>query len=110
MLLHNRSWTNLLHAGKQHHALTRKKEKTTKLCLPARGCFVSSHAGHTLHSCWPWDSSSKGYRWLHLVQAYRADVAILAAKLNVTELEEAVVSFPCSLEAAAAPSPFLPAC
>jgi len=42
---------------------------------------------HSLHSCWPCDSSSKGYRWLHFVQAYRADVAILA-QINVTELEE----------------------
>lgn len=31
----------------------------------------------TLQSCWPCDSSSNGYRWLHFVQAYRADVAIL---------------------------------
>lgn len=36
----------------------------------------------TLHSCWPCDSSSKGYRWLHFVQAYRADVAILPSKSN----------------------------
>lgn len=50
---------------------------TTETCLVGTYTHTHTHS-QTLHSCCPCDSSSKGYRWLHFVQAYRADVAILS--------------------------------
>lgn len=75
MLLHNLTLPNLLLIV----------TLTLTQCLRSRLFSVLFAAIHdpthtysnTLHSCWPCDSSSKGYRWLHFVQAYRADVAIL---------------------------------
>lgn len=59
---------------------TRCAHECACVCLFVFACVQphwSPNTPSTLHSCWPCDSSSKGYRWLHLVQAYRADVAIL---------------------------------
>ncbi len=50
--------------------------KTGHTLLPQTHVNSRCMCALTLQSCWPWDNSSNGNRWLHLVQAYRADVAI----------------------------------
>ena len=80
----------LVERASHHTALTPHKTSTVlRLGFVVEYCYCIRHPRPhththpvTLHSCWPCDSSSKGYRWLHFVQAYRADVAILAELMS----------------------------